>query len=541
MSSYAKLARKPVPQTEPLTPKQVANNAGGYVFALDDWKRLDRFLILGSDAPTYYQSAPKLTRENAACVERCYAADPGRTVDRIVEVSIGGRAPKNDSAIFAIALGTVAPDVGARRLAFHSMARVCRTATHLFQFINVRRALGGGSGRAFKRAVADWYRGKKVDDIAYQAVKYRAREGFSHDRALNLADFGFKRYPAARSLVEWIKGKDVTGTLPPIVLAHMKAMSPDTTSGQLCDLIRQYNLPWEAIPTSAKTDPAVWQALLPSMGLTAMVRNLGAMTSCGALKPLSKETRLVCDKLGNAEEIRRARLHPLSLLMALRVYETGHSQTAVHRTVLRRAAGGTTRDAQTWAPIPAIAVALEDAFYLSFATITPSGKRTLVGLDVSGSMSCPFGGTMVSCCEGAAAMAMTVLRTEPQSHVMAFDQGMRDLGLTAAMRLSEVVERTDSINGGGTDCALPMLVALKQGWEVDTFQVFTDNETYAGVAHPVAALLEYRRKTGIAAKLIVVGMTATNFTIADPDDPGMLDVVGFDSAAPAVMAEFSRG
>jgi 60 kDa SS-A/Ro ribonucleoprotein len=39
----------------------------------------------------------------------------------------------------------------------------------------------------------------------------------------------------------------------------------------------------------------------------------------------------------------------------------------------------------------------------------------------------------------------------------------------------------------------------------------------------------------------VVGMTATEFTIADPSDAGMLDVVGFDAAAPAVMADFSRG
>jgi 60 kDa SS-A/Ro ribonucleoprotein len=48
------------------------------------------------------------------------------------------------------------------------------------------------------------------------------------------------------------------------------------------------------------------------------------------------------------------------------------------------------------------------------------------------------------------------------------------------------------------------------------------------------------RKTGIPAKLIVAGMTSTGFSIADPDDGGMLDVVGFDRAAPAVMADFAR-
>ena len=44
----------------------------------------------------------------------------------------------------------------------------------------------------------------------------------------------------------------------------------------------------------------------------------------------------------------------------------------------------------------------------------------------------------------------------------------------------------------------------------------------------------------LAAKLVVVGLTATEFTIADPNDAGTLDVVGFDAAAPAVMGDFAR-
>ena len=34
-------------------------------------------------------------------------------------------------------------------------------------------------------------------------------------------------------------------------------------------------------------------------------------------------------------------------------------------------------------------------------------------------------------------------------------------------------------------------------------------------------------------------MVSNGFSIADPDDGGMLDVVGFDSAAPALIADFA--
>jgi 60 kDa SS-A/Ro ribonucleoprotein len=36
-------------------------------------------------------------------------------------------------------------------------------------------------------------------------------------------------------------------------------------------------------------------------------------------------------------------------------------------------------------------------------------------------------------------------------------------------------------------------------------------------------------------------MVSNGLTIAYPNDAGMLDVAGFDSAAPQVMSDFARG
>ena len=91
---------------------------------------------------------------------------------------------------------------------------------------------------------------------------------------------------------------------------------------------------------------------------------------------------------------------------------------------------------------------------------------------------------------------------------------------------------------GGTDCALPMLWALEKKIQADAFVIYTDSETWHGKIHPAQALQEYRRKLGIAAKLIVVAMTSNGFSIADPNDAGMLDVVGFDLATPQVLSDF---
>ena len=93
---------------------------------------------------------------------------------------------------------------------------------------------------------------------------------------------------------------------------------------------------------------------------------------------------------------------------------------------------------------------------------------------------------------------------------------------------------------GGTDCALPMIWARATGTAVSAFVTYTDSETWAGNIHPAQALRQYRDEFVGNAKAVVVGMTSNGFTLADPNDRGMLDVVGFDTSVPAVISDFVR-
>jgi 60 kDa SS-A/Ro ribonucleoprotein len=538
---YADIMREPAPQTEALDERQVMNNAGGFVFAIDDWARLDRFLILGNDAATYYQAARALTRENAKCVERCLAADAPRTIARAVEISDAGRAPKNDPAIFVLALGAAHADQKVRQLALAALPKVCRTATHLFQFVKAARSLGRGWGRSMKTAIANWYNTMSIDDVAYQAVKYREREGYSHKRLLQAAHPAAVDAPARVALYRWMRGLAPQGELPAIVQAHLRVMSPDVGKQESLELIKANRLPWEALPTEANTDPDVWAAMLPTLGLTALVRNLGNMTRIGAIGPLSSAERLVVARLNDEAAIRKSRLHPFAILQAMRVY----------------AAGRAVRGANVWTPSQPVLDALDAAFYKAFANVVPTGKRHLIGLDVSGSMGEAYIGSVLSARDASAALALVTMAVEERVHVAGFtsaghasrlfggkwgggQSALTPLAISPRQRLTDAIKVVTDLPFGGTDCALPMLYALEKRIKVDVFTVITDNETWAGSVHPVEALKAYRKKTGIAAKLIVVGMTSTGFSIADPNDGGMLDVVGFDAAAPAVMADFAR-
>jgi 60 kDa SS-A/Ro ribonucleoprotein len=263
--------------------------------------------------------------------------------------------------------------------------------------------------------------------------------------------------------------------------------------------------------------------------MTAMIRNLGKMTSLGLLDSMSDGARLVTEKLTNVDLLHKARVHPLSALVALSTYKRGSG----------------VRGSLVWVPNQDIVDALDEAFYLAFQCIEPTGKNFLLGIDVSGSMTWGeiAGMPGISPNVAAAAMAMVTARTEKNRQVMGFCNQFVDLGITPRQRLDEVMRRTTNRSFGATDCAVPMHWALdNKVHNIDAFVVYTDNETWAGRrGHPSQALQQYRQRTGRNAKLIVVGMTATEFTIADPNDAGMMDVVGFDTAAPNIMADFVRG
>ncbi len=515
------------PQSEPIsTMDMIRNDAGGYVFAVDDWQRLGRFLILGSEGGSYYVNERKLTVDNAQAVMRCIKEDGLRVINQIVEISEAGRAVKNDPALFALAMCSAADSVEVRRAALAALPKVARIGTHLFHFAEYVEGFRGW-GRALRRAVANWYNEMPLDELTYQVIKYQQRDGWSHRDLLRLAHP--KTNDDARDfLYKYIVSGGISLDLDDVLQVDLSLIEGFELAKQgkqgIVNLIRDYNLTREMIPTQYLNYLEVWRALLPKMPLTALVRNLGKMTSVGLLQPMSDNTRLVTTKLLDQEYIRKSRLHPLFVLVALKVYSQGHGM----------------RGSLTWSPVREIVDALDECFYLAFGNVKPTGKRMMLALDVSGSMTWEsVAGMPITPCEASAAMALVTARVEPNYWLTAFSGRMVDINISPRQRLDDVITTIQNISMGSTDCALPMIEALEKNVAVDVFSIFTDNETWAGAIHPTQALTQYREKIGIPAKLVTVAMTSSGFSIADPNDSAQLDIIGFDTSTPQVISNFS--
>lgn len=525
-------------QRQPLDERQIENSAGGYAYPVSIWTNLDRFLILGTESGSYYATEQDLTKVNVDSVKQCIAEDGVQVVERIKEISVSGRAPKNDPALYALALAFTHGNADTKQKVQEVFCDVARIGTHLFNFVAFIDGMRGW-GRALRRLVGEWYRTKGDDALAYQVLKYQSRNSWRHADVLSKCHYGENR-----GIYRWIKGLDTekrtvhrgleeekvsiiydaTDAFPEL-LAGYEELKSTQKRAEVINLIEKHQFTHEMVPNQWKDDINVWAALLANMPVMATVRNLGKMTQVGLLKPFVPEVETVLERL-SANVIQRSLIHPIQILMALTTYRSGSG----------------VRGSLTWEPVPQIVEGLDAAFYMAFDNVEPSHKNTFLALDVSGSMK----GGIVAGCQGltprraSAAMALVTARTEPNYHIFGFSDKFIHIPITAADRLASAIKAVSGLPHGGTDCALPMLYALENKLEVDMFTIYTDNQTWHGDIHPKTALDMYRQEMGKPAKLAVVAMVANDFSIADPQDAGMLDFVGFDTATPALLSDFAK-
>lgn len=513
------------PQTEPIKSREKEmsqNNAGGFTFTLGIWGILDRFLMIGSEAATYYASAEDTTKQSFTNVRACINEDGKRVVDRVVEYSLAGRAPKNDPAIVVLALCAIQGNTDVVNYAYEALPKVCRIGTHLFLFVSILDSLGKWNAAA-KRGISKWYTNRAPEKLAVQLLKYQQRNGWAHRDVLRLAHVKPQNDVQSNLFRYSVKGELPLGAQVPQVLIDFEYLKRATEKKDVLRLVEGSNqVTWEMVPTQFMKDKDVLFALLKNMGLTAMIRKLGALTANGVISPLSEGSKLVIAKLSDREALLQARVHPITLLQAIKQYSKGAGE----------------KGSLSWNADQRVTSALDDAFYKSFDLVEKTDENYLIGVDCSGSMfqTAVNGSPNLNAAEVAAVMALAIAKNQPNSWIGGFNTTIAELDISPKMRLDNVLTVMRKFNWDETDCAQPMLYATKNNMSVDKFIVITDNETYTGAIHPSQALRDYRKKSGISAKSVVIGTSASRFTIADPKDAGMLDIAGFDSAAPQIIA-----
>lgn len=572
--NYAKMSGRKTrntttPQSRPIPGREqemTQNAAGGYSFTLDAFGHLERFLILGVEGGTIYQTQRELVVQNADSAQKAIEIDAKRVVDMVVDVLANGRSFKPDAGLFVLAMVAShgvkndSPEKAeARSYALSKLSEVARTPTHLYTFANYVKDMRGW-GSSLRKAFARWYQNAPLDRLAMHAWKYKSRDGFSHRDLMRLAHpvtdnmarnevFRYMTHPKDSPLSLGIKnmafekyavGKhQATADVPegiPAPLAQIAAAeellhmedSDKATVKRAVNLIRDFRLTHEAVPGHLKNEADVWAALAEDMPVIAAVRNLAKMTSVGYISTMSEGEKKIVDLLTNKDAIQRSKAHPMQFLIALKQYGRGKGL----------------KGSLSWQPSRNVLDALDEAYESAFGNVEVTGKRILLAVDDSGSMQGVWSNKvldgLMTAAEAASAMAYITLRVEPNTHLIGYSGNYREIPWSRRNRVDDIMRYIG--HGGITDTSAPMQYVVDKKLDVDAIVSYTDNNSWAGRrGHASEVLKRAEQKAGHAIRYVNVALEPNTHSDADPTNPNALELVGLDASTPKIVGEFVSG
>lgn len=512
---------------------------------VDDKARLCRFLCYGSEGDIYTaREEVHVSMESAEALLTLLEEGRGaEVVDDIRRYSQDGRAVSMAPCLFALAVCSQHSDIKTRQAAFKVLREVCHDPVSLFDFIQYKKDLkvdmkNGIWGRALRKAISDWYNGQNAINLAVSVAKCKQRNGWSHQDLLKLSHAkpandaialvckyimkGWKQVQAEFGDKE--NSEEVQKVLSYLELMEKAKHSCDET--EVINLIEEHSLESEQLRTDHLKSKHVWKALLKEMPLQSLMKRLGKLTTKKVLEPGTSDTHIVCERIQNDTALKKAKIHPFSILVASENYKKGQGYQ------------GKTK----WEPDSNIIQAMDSAFYKSFSYLEPMGKNFVLAVDISTSLSSIVPGTSVSTAVAAAAITMVFASTETNIQVLAYSGGaLVPCSVAAGMTLEQVTTELIKSPSESTDCTLPMAWATENGKAVDVFIVLTNNPIWAFNASPVEALKLHRQKTGTFSKFVMCGLTSMGHAIADTPDRGVLSICGFDLGAITLICNMAQG
>lgn len=512
-------------QTSPIAGREtemIVNSAGGYSFKTPDEVMLNRFLILGVSGGTYYETQTDLINQNSANIERMLANDPMKVVEVALNVLTNNLALKDNATLFVLAMASSIDDNEVKNFALHNTIKNIRTPYSLFTFINYLNNLRGW-GRSVKRAISSWYEDSRLERLGMHSWKYKSREGWSHRDVLRLSHPKTDD-PVRNSIFSYM----INGKLPENhdssnhvlqQIAAAEELLHTTDVKKAVQLIKDYRLTREVVPTALLNDKSVWEALITDMPLTALVRNMNKISNVGLTGHFSNTTKYINEMLTNVDKIKLSRIHPMQLFLSMQQYAMGRGRLG----------------SLTWTPDQNIISAMEDAFTLSFGNVEKTGKRIIVAGDDSGSMRWAISEyNNLSVAKLAAAFMFITLKTEDNVVPVTFSTYIKEIKFNNKSTIDHLLAQFG--NGGGTNTSLPMEFINSNKLDVDAVVSYTDNATWAGYNHPSEALKGVEKRLGHTVKYINCAMTATNATDVDPNYRSMYQLCGLSANTPRVIS-----
>jgi len=470
----------------PPTPKPDTVNKAGYAAYTRPLKeQYLQTLLTNTMGNTFYSQGQDLIAESSAIHDQMMKEDPEFAAQAIVYA-------RNEGFM------RLQPIYGLVKLSSANVSlfervfnQVIRIPSDLADFLTILESTGRGQGgRAVKRAVSSFL--NRVSE--YWAIKYNGR-----GRGFNLADAIATSHPKPKdekqqAIFQYLLGREANMTLIPQVAAFEKLKSARSEAEKV-DAIKEGRLPHEIVTGVGGLTQAVWDAVLKEMPIFALLRNLNTLSRADVL---DANRQFITEKFANKEVLGKSKILPFRFAKAFKEVSE-----------------------------PWVRDCMRSATELTFDNLPDLNGRTLIALDISGSMSGDYLET------GSVFAFAMYKKTKGNSlfylfntHAMDAAPSLHDSILTQASRVSA---------RGGTNTGSPISKLLDDGERVDNIIIITDEQQNTGSPF-YTQLAEYRRKVNKDTKAFVVDISPYKGAMVPKSDKNTFYIYGWSDTVLNLIA-----
>lgn len=482
--------------------KETVNQAGGTAFSFPDKLALAQFAVTGTFNNVFYANAEDQLESVKALVAKVDSAFIAK-----LAVYSHESAFMKDMPAYLLAVLHARQESELLAAVF---GRVVSTFKMLSNFVQIVRSGVTGRksfGTSTKRLIQEWL------------ARKTAMQTFNG--SIGLSD------PSVSDVIKMVHpnvGDDITKDA---VYAYLtEARGWESKLGNLPDDLKAFealkkgeasvvpNIPFRAL-TNVNLSVEQWRDIARNMPFNTLRQNLN-MLSRRKVFDDSDFLIEIAEKLSSQDEVLKSKVMPFQLF------------TAYQNT--------------TELPVE-LTNALQNAAEISTQNVPTFGKKTLVFVDVSGSMRSSVTGyrpgvpqSKTSCVDVAALMASCVLRQNNNAEVVLFDTSVHRVTLNPRDSIVSNAQKIAQFYGGGTDLSVAMADANRNKSMADTVIYVSDNMSWAGGRWGTASEWVNYKKRVPHAKLVNIDIQPMA-SAQLPDNKDVLNIGGFtDAIWPAIAA-----
>ncbi|XP_076436651.1 RNA-binding protein RO60-like [Babylonia areolata] len=522
--------------------------------SLDDFRKLTRFLYFGNGNNLYkaggaeFQTSLTSESDKARIVHELLAAEKGeQMVEEISKfLNTNKLGTSRGPALFALAICARHADQThkTKQAAMKVFVSACNSSADLFTFISYAVSVKDtkkGWGRSLKTGVQRWFDNRDAMTLAKIITQQKTGCGWSYVDLLRLTHILPKTEGAkmiAKYLIKGLKaakeeyGGEKTSSDMQAALAYLGAVEQlkgVTDKDMAAGMVEQHQLHLQQVVARLQQIREVLVALVKQMTLQELLDSMGRLAGYHCLEPtfhaVSDITQRICDPQALQDE----HISPISVLIGLRTFENGAMT-------------------MKWTRNNSVVEALNSAFDIALRhNVKPTNKRYLVAVNINQQfLSCwVHGAKVLTPIIAAAGLAMVLAHTEESPELVFFDTAVHPLPLTNKMQMPEIcdsimqmVTREHESKRIG-DMVAPLRWATSEQKVYDAIIIMTDFRHPRAFTDFPKAFREYKEAKGVPdAKLVMCGLTANHVQFASSEEPGILDIAGFDATVPDLIQHF---